>query len=346
MTRPDGRARPAAPGDAHPGLAGARRGVGARRVRPHQGALRGQRHRGRAALAQGLGLGLGDRRVRDAARAPPTPASDRESVQRPDRRPDARDLPADRPVAAGGRSTCRRWARTPSCSTATCCRPTAAPGPRRSPAPTSRWPTPSPGCAAARRWPRPEPLHRSVAAVSVGVVDGEPRLDLRYDEDVAAETDMNVVVHRRRRVRRGAGHRRGRAVRPARARRAARPRRGRLRASSPRLQREALGASEPRVTPGPRDPQRGQARRAAPDPGRAGRRLELSVSTTSRRRRGGRDRRHLRGERAAQGPGGGRRAPGCRRSPTTPGCASTRSTACRACCRPAGPAAARRRRAT
>ena len=38
-----------------------------------------------------------------------------------------------------------------------------------------------------------EPLVRSVAAVSVGVVDGEPRLDLCYAEDVRAETDMNVV---------------------------------------------------------------------------------------------------------------------------------------------------------
>ncbi|MDT4940344.1 MAG: ribonuclease [Pseudonocardiales bacterium] len=41
---------------------------------------------------------------------------------------------------------------------------------------------------------RPEPLAHSIAAVSVGVVDGEPRLDLMYDEDVRAETDMNVVV--------------------------------------------------------------------------------------------------------------------------------------------------------
>src|SRR4051812_3809686 len=41
---------------------------------------------------------------------------------------------------------------------------------------------------------RPEPLVNSIAAVSVGVVDGEPRLDLMYDEDVRAETDMNVVV--------------------------------------------------------------------------------------------------------------------------------------------------------
>jgi ribonuclease PH len=30
--------------------------------------------------------------------------------------------------------------------------------------------------------------------VSVGVIDGEPRLDLMYEEDVRAETDMNVVV--------------------------------------------------------------------------------------------------------------------------------------------------------
>jgi ribonuclease PH len=37
------------------------------------------------------------------------------------------------------------------------------------------------------------PLVTSVAAVSVGIVDGEPRLDLCYEEDVAAQTDMNVV---------------------------------------------------------------------------------------------------------------------------------------------------------
>lgn len=39
-----------------------------------------------------------------------------------------------------------------------------------------------------------EPLVRSVAAVSVGLIDGEPRLDLCYEEDVRAQTDMNVVV--------------------------------------------------------------------------------------------------------------------------------------------------------
>jgi ribonuclease PH len=38
-----------------------------------------------------------------------------------------------------------------------------------------------------------EPLAASVAAVSVGILDGEPRLDLCYAEDAIAETDMNVV---------------------------------------------------------------------------------------------------------------------------------------------------------
>lgn len=37
-------------------------------------------------------------------------------------------------------------------------------------------------------------LTDSVAAVSVGIIDGIPMLDLAYTEDVRAETDMNVVV--------------------------------------------------------------------------------------------------------------------------------------------------------
>jgi ribonuclease PH len=49
------------------------------------------------------------------------------------------------------------------------------------------------GWLKARKRTRGEPLAGSVAAVSVGIVDGQPRLDLCYDEDVAAETDMNVV---------------------------------------------------------------------------------------------------------------------------------------------------------
>jgi ribonuclease PH len=38
------------------------------------------------------------------------------------------------------------------------------------------------------------PVKRRVAAVSVGVIDGEVRLDLDYEEDVRAEVDMNVVM--------------------------------------------------------------------------------------------------------------------------------------------------------
>jgi ribonuclease PH len=38
------------------------------------------------------------------------------------------------------------------------------------------------------------PVKRRVAAVSVGLIKGEPRLDLDYVEDVAADVDMNVVM--------------------------------------------------------------------------------------------------------------------------------------------------------
>ncbi|MFI8346706.1 ribonuclease PH [Streptomyces sp. NPDC085596] len=38
-----------------------------------------------------------------------------------------------------------------------------------------------------------QPLTGTVGAVSVGIVDGVPLLDLCYEEDVRAETDMNVV---------------------------------------------------------------------------------------------------------------------------------------------------------
>ena len=44
-----------------------------------------------------------------------------------------------------------------------------------------------------------DPIRDFVAAVSVGVVDGQPVLDLDYSEDSACETDMNVVMT-------GAGH--------------------------------------------------------------------------------------------------------------------------------------------
>jgi ribonuclease PH len=42
--------------------------------------------------------------------------------------------------------------------------------------------------------PAAYPLRDSVAAVSGGVVDGECRLDLNYELDVAAEVDLNVIM--------------------------------------------------------------------------------------------------------------------------------------------------------
>ena len=39
------------------------------------------------------------------------------------------------------------------------------------------------------------PLSQQVAAVSVGILQGEPFLDLNYIEDVAAEVDFNVVMN-------------------------------------------------------------------------------------------------------------------------------------------------------
>jgi ribonuclease PH len=39
-----------------------------------------------------------------------------------------------------------------------------------------------------------DPLRRGVAAISVGMVDGKPMLDLPYEEDSRAEVDMNVVM--------------------------------------------------------------------------------------------------------------------------------------------------------
>ena len=46
-----------------------------------------------------------------------------------------------------------------------------------------------------RRLIAASPLHGQVAAVSVGICRGVPVLDLDYDEDSQAETDMNVVMN-------------------------------------------------------------------------------------------------------------------------------------------------------
>jgi len=49
--------------------------------------------------------------------------------------------------------------------------------------------------AFRRKWSAEEnPFRQLVAAVSVGVVEGTPLLDLCYDEDHRAEVDMNVIM--------------------------------------------------------------------------------------------------------------------------------------------------------
>jgi len=48
---------------------------------------------------------------------------------------------------------------------------------------------------ALRRMRREKALRAPVAAVSVGIIAGELRLDLDYEEDFAAEVDLNVVAN-------------------------------------------------------------------------------------------------------------------------------------------------------
>ena len=47
----------------------------------------------------------------------------------------------------------------------------------------------------AKQLIKTDPIYGAVAAVSVGIVGGEPVLDLDYSEDSQAETDMNVVMN-------------------------------------------------------------------------------------------------------------------------------------------------------
>jgi ribonuclease PH len=47
----------------------------------------------------------------------------------------------------------------------------------------------------AKRGLKKNPLHGQVAAISVGIFRGEALLDLDYEEDSEAETDMNIVMN-------------------------------------------------------------------------------------------------------------------------------------------------------
>jgi ribonuclease PH len=51
------------------------------------------------------------------------------------------------------------------------------------------------GWLKARNMIKRDPLFGAIAAVSVGIVNGAPVLDLDYAEDSACDTDMNVVMN-------------------------------------------------------------------------------------------------------------------------------------------------------
>ena len=57
------------------------------------------------------------------------------------------------------------------------------------------------------------PVRDYVAAISVGIVDGEILLDLAYEEDSRAEVDMNLVMTGRQEDDRNPGHRRAGTLR-------------------------------------------------------------------------------------------------------------------------------------
>ena len=184
-----------------------------------------------------------------------------------------------------------------------------------------------------------EPLTGSVAAISVGIIDGEPRLDLPYEEDVRAETDMNVVM---------TGD--GAFVEVQGTAEGAPFDRAMLDSLLALAEKGCADLTAMQLRGARRMSPRSSSRPATPRSCVEMRRIlvecvpdvRCSVSTTSRRttsRR--RPRPTFEGNALLKAHAGRRRPPGCRRSPTTAGCASTRSTACRACCRRAGRASRR-----
>ena len=158
----------------------------------HAGPLRGERHRGGAALAQGLGAGLGDRGVRDAAAATHT-RSDRESVKG---RVGGRTHEISRLIGRSLRA-CIDLAALGENTIALDCDVLQADGGTRTAAVTGAYVALADAVTwlgAKGRLADPKPLSCQVAAVSVGVVEGRVRLDLPYEEDSRAEVDANVVA--------------------------------------------------------------------------------------------------------------------------------------------------------
>ena len=157
------------------------------------GAVHRQYRRRRAPLDARHGEGMGHRRVLDASRRIARTGRPR-GRQGQAERAHGRDPASDRPQPAR-RLRHASWASARSSSTATCCRPTAAPAPPASAAATSPCTTPSRG-RSEHGAIAAHPLASFCAAISVGIVGGVAVLDLPYVEDSTAEVDMNVVTLR------------------------------------------------------------------------------------------------------------------------------------------------------
>ena len=140
---------------------------------------------------------------------------------------------------------------------------------------------PAPGSRSAPGSPRP--FGTLVAAVSVGIVDGEPRLDLAYPRTSDAGVDANVVMREPDRVRGSAGHRRAREPSHAASSTCC--------STSPSAASPSSSGSSGRRSAGEaarRHPERRQAARSAPAPRHVRARGRLSRESASR---GGRGRR-------------------------------------------------------
>ena len=191
-----------------------------------------------------------------------------------------------------------------------------APRAPRAPSPASRWSAP---------WPPSR----------VGIIDGVPRLDLPYEEDVRAETDMNVVMTGDGKFVEVQGTAEGAAFDRAELDALLALAREGLRATSPGCSTRRSRVGDAAVFLASRNAkklaemQRILARARA---GRRGRRARRGGARTPSRSRTSPPSRATRCSRPA--PAAPR--PACRRSPTTAACASTRSTGCPGCCPRAG----------
>ena len=147
-----------------------------------------------------------------------------------------------------------------------------------------------------------------MAAVSVGIVDGEPLLDLCYEEDRRAEVDMNVVMTGAGRFVEVQGTAEAKPFTPAQLERMLAARRRRASRALTALQRETLRAAGVATLPAPMIParlvlataQRGEGARARARWSREWGPIELrsTLRDVARRRAAARRRRHLRRERA------------------------------------------------